>query len=244
MNQSLSQWKSAVQEKRQQVIAEHNQNIATTSKSSIQKQYSDLNENNVIIVDQSYLMHNFKAEIVQRQHLIDITINKFLLNKEQERAFRIIANHASCPGSEQLKMYIAGMARTGKSQLIKAVVDFFEYANESHKFVILGPTGTSAALQNGSTYHPFLGINPNTSATSEATSIAQLKARLEGVDCIFIDEVSMLSCHDLYKISAKLAKAMNIHDLSFGGMNMIFARDFAQLPPVGGAPLYSGNVGT
>jgi hypothetical protein len=49
------------------VIAERNQNITTTLKSFIQKQYSDLNENNVMIVDQSYLMHNFKVVIVQRQ---------------------------------------------------------------------------------------------------------------------------------------------------------------------------------
>ena len=54
----------------------------------------------------------------------------------------------------------------------------------------------------------------------------------------------MLSCHDMYKISAKLAKAMNVYDLPFGGINIIFAGDFAQLPPVGGAPLYSGTVGT
>jgi hypothetical protein len=54
----------------------------------------------------------------------------------------------------------------------------------------------------------------------------------------------MLSCHDLYKINSKLAKAMNIYDLPFGGINIIFAGDFAQLPPVGGAPLYSGTYGT
>ena len=116
---------------------------------------------------------------------------------------------------------IAGMAGTGKSQVFKAVV------NESHRYVILGPTGTSAALQNGSTYHSFLGINPNTSSKNEATNIAQLKARIEGVDSIFIDEVPMLSCHDLCKFSAKLAKAINVHNLPFGGLNIIFAGDFA-----------------
>ena len=155
--------------------------------------------------------------------MIDIIVEKFDLNTEQKRAFRIIANHSSCSDIEQLKMNIAGMAGTGKSQVVKAIVDFFRLSHESHRYVILGPTGTSAALQKGSTYHYFLGINPNTSSRNEATSIAQLKARLEGVDYIFIDEVSMLSCHDLYKISAKLAKAMNVYDLPFGGINMIFA---------------------
>ena len=141
-------------------------------------------------------------------------------------------------------MNIAGMAGTGKSQIFKAIVKLFTITNQSHRYVILGPTGTSAALQNGSTYHSFLGINPNTSMRNEAANIAQLKAKLEGIDYIFIDEVSMLSCHDLYKISAKLAKALNVYDLPFGGLNITFAGDFAQLPPVGGAPLYSGTIGT
>jgi len=74
-----------------------------------------------------------------------------------ERAFRIIANHAVAPGSEQLIMYVGGMAGTGKSQVIKALMEFFKYRNESHRFVVLAPTGTAAALLRGSTYHSFLG---------------------------------------------------------------------------------------
>ena len=242
-NQTASQWKSVVQSRRQELLDERNQHVFQETKSHY-KTYADHSENNVMIIDQSYFMINFRAQNQQAQKMIDATVQKFELNKEQERAFRIIANHSSCSNVEQLKMYIAGMAGTGKSQVLKAVVDLFKLANESHRYIVLGPTGTSAALQNGSTYHYFLGINPNTSRKNEATSIAQLKARLEGVNYIFIDEVSMLSCHDLYKISAKLAKAMNVYDLPFGGFNIIFAGDFAQLPPVGGAALYSGAVGT
>src|SRR6266487_405386 len=79
---------------------------------------------------------------------------------------------------------------------------------------------------------------------NETINVAQIRGRLEGVDYIFVDEVSMLACHEMYKISSQLAKALNIHDLPFGGINMIFSGDFAQLPPVGGASLYSGHVGT
>jgi PIF1-like helicase len=48
----------------------------------------------------------------------------------------------------------------------------------------------------------------------------------------------MLSCRDMYLISSRLARVMNNLDSPFGGMNMIFAGDFAQLPP-----LYSCTVG-
>ncbi|KAK0430069.1 hypothetical protein EV421DRAFT_1722043, partial [Armillaria borealis] len=56
----------------------------------------------------------------------------------------------------------------------------------------------------------------------------------------------MLSCSDLYKISARLATCLNQPNLPFGGMNMIFAGDFAQLPPVIGgenSALYSPASG-
>jgi hypothetical protein len=166
------------------------------------------------------------------------------LNAEQERAFRIVANHAVQPQTEQLKMYLGGMGGTGKSQVIKALIHFFTHRKESHRFAILGPTGTSAALLGGSTYHSYLNVQTGKSRRNEATSIAQIKGKLDGVEYIFIDEVSMLACHEMYKISAQLAKALGIYDLPFGGMNMIFAGDFAQLPPVGGASLYSNQVGT
>jgi hypothetical protein len=93
-------------------------------------------------------MNNFRAQNYKRQEQIDATAKTFHLNEEQERAFRVIANHSSCPDVEQLKMYIAGMAGTGKSQVFKAVFDFFRLVNEYHRYVILGPTGTSAALQH------------------------------------------------------------------------------------------------
>jgi hypothetical protein len=120
----------------------------------------------------------------------------------------------------------------------------FEQRCELHRLVILGPTGTSAALLGGSTYHSFLGIRMNNDTGNQSVTIAQVRARLEGIDYIFIDEVSMLACHELYKISSQLAKALNVFDVPFGGINIIFAGDFAQLPPVGGTSLYSGSVGT
>jgi hypothetical protein len=137
------------------------------------------------------------------------------------------------------------MGGTGKSQVIKALIEFFNIRNESHRFVVLGPTGTSAALLNGSTYHSYLGIFISGEVTrNENTNITQVQAKLDGVDYIFIDEVSMIACHDLYKISSQLAKAKKEYDAPFGGLNMIFSGDFAQLPPVNGYTLYSGSVGT
>src|SRR5436190_23618184 len=104
-----------------------------------------------MLVDQSYFQCHFKAQNVHRQGMIDTTVKRFSLNTEQERAFRIIANHSSSPEIDQLHMYLGGMAGTGKSQVIKALMNFFVELKEPFKFVILGPTSTAAAQQNGST---------------------------------------------------------------------------------------------
>ncbi|KAF9521441.1 hypothetical protein CPB83DRAFT_739122, partial [Crepidotus variabilis] len=48
----------------------------------------------------------------------------------------------------------------------------------------------------------------------------------------------------MYNISSQLSKAQNVSEHPFGGLNFIFAGDFAQLPPVNAQSLYSGSVGT
>jgi hypothetical protein len=145
--------------------------------------------------------------------------------------------------SEKLKMYLRGIGETGKSQVIKALVYFFTQWNEEHILFILAQTGSAATLLNESTYHSVLGINGRSDIGS-AKKLMQIHSQLEGVDYIFLDEVSMLSCHNLFKISAQLAKGTNDHEEPFGGMNVIFVSDFAQLKPVKCASLYSGSVGT
>ena len=72
-----------------------------------------------------FLSKNFKTSNAEAQKLIDDTAKKFSLNKAQERAFRIVANHAVESNGEQLKMYLGEMAGTGKSQVIKALTHFF-----------------------------------------------------------------------------------------------------------------------
>ncbi|KAF9052108.1 hypothetical protein BJ165DRAFT_1413860 [Panaeolus papilionaceus] len=74
------------------------------------------------------------------------------------------------------------MAGTGKSSVIRALTHFFKERNEPYRFVLLGPTGTSAALIGGSTYHSFLGINTGSRANRPSVAaIADLRERLRGV---------------------------------------------------------------
>jgi len=241
--QSGKDWTAVVQRKRQELIDERCRNIPGNSDDINKTEYDQESSAEVKIVDKSYLTAKFKAKVEKEQNIIDSTVSEFLLNTEQERAFRIIANHASTKNPEQLKMYLGGMGGTGKSQVIKALIAFFEKRNESHRIIVMAPTGTAAALVGGSTYHSVLGLNDKGSFTM---SLAKVRSRLDGVDYTFLDEVSMLSCHDMYRISVQFAKAFNEPNKPFGGMNFVFAGDFGQLPPVGGGEsisLYSGSVG-
>ncbi len=189
-----------------------------------------------------YLLKSYskdEREIIELESSITTT---FSLNKEQERAFKIITNHATSNTTERLQMYLGGMAGTGKSQVLKAVTKFFADIGQSGQIVLLAPTGSTAAQIGGSTYHSYLGINDKNNSKSSASTIARLHQKLQTVKYVFIDEVSMISCQDLYKISARLAQLTNENEEAFGGMNMIFAGDFAQLPPVGRCIYLYGRV--
>lgn len=240
-------WKSTVKECRDKIIQERQRVVAN---STIVRPAADENASqysgpgHVKIVDADYLRYNFKARFKESNCIIDVTVKNFKLNEEQERAFRIVANHAASFSPDPLKMYLGGMGGTGKSQVIKALISMFIKRNEAHRFVVVAPTGSAAALLNGSTYHSLLGIHIANNrdagmSNCSANIINVLRAKLTGVEYIFLDEVSMVSCHELYAISARLAELTNMHDKPFGGVNMIFAGDFAQLAPVGGVALYS-----
>ena len=243
--QTPAHWKATVTKKRAEILEERSHHRPSNVNPEVLSGPSSFLPNNVRVVDKSYMTRSFFSKEWQKS--IDDVSGKFSLNKEQDRAFRIVANHACSPDSEQLKMYIAGMGGTGKTQVIKALVEFFRVRNESHRFTIVAPTGSAAALLQGSTYHSMFGINSDEKRTgTSGIQLAQVKERLEGVQYIFLDEVSMLSCRDMYLISARLARIMNNLDAPFGGLNIIFAGDFTQLPPVIGhehASLYSRSVG-
>ena len=131
-------------------------------------------------------------------------------------------------------MYIGGMGGTGKSQVIKALSQFFMTRNEAHRFIIVAPTGTAAALLGGSTYHSMFGINDR----GGTNKVGHIKAKLKGAEYVFFDEVSMLSARDMYRINVQLAKVFEIAHVPFGGLNMVFSGDFAQLPPAVGGSTY------
>ena len=244
---TTSEWKNLLDAARDARLAEKIDNAIPKSHES--KDTSDhkitFNYDQVKIVDQDYLKFDFAYGSIKDQDQMEKMIEMFTLRPVQERAFRIVANHSIHPGASQLKMHLGGMAGTGKSQVIKALTTFFNDRGESHRFQLAAPTGSAAALIGGSTYHSLLGLRETDENRNTSTSIAKIKARIEHMEYLFIDELSMLGCRSLYNISKCLALVMGKEEEPFGGVNLILAGDFAQLPPASKEPaLYSGEVGT
>lgn len=232
-NVANNNWKQILENKQAEIIQQRTDHL-TTNFSQRSITHLNFNQNSAEInmvepINLSYLSKDFvDNDIMNAQIKADITTS-YNLNKEQERAFMIITNHLTSMSTEPLHMFLTGMAGTGKSQVIKAITECFTTLHQRHKLALVAPTGSAACMIGGSTYHSFLGFSENRNTTQR--KLAQLKEKLEHIKYIFLDEVSMLGARDLYKISAQLSKITSIQEKPYGGLSMIFAGDFAQLPP-------------
>ncbi|KAJ8473524.1 hypothetical protein ONZ51_g7821 [Trametes cubensis] len=169
--------------------------------------------------------------------VIDMGLNA---NPEQERAFRIIAEHV-LSNDDQLLMYIAGVGGTGKTHVVKAIVKFFEGLGRANEILIGAPTGAAALNINGYTVHSLILLN-----NRSKDSLSTLRRMWSSVRYFIIDEISMIGAKFLAQISRRLqlAKGDNggLAIKPFGGINIIFTGDFGQLKPVQASSLYSHSL--
>ncbi|KAH7905660.1 hypothetical protein BJ138DRAFT_1017420, partial [Hygrophoropsis aurantiaca] len=86
---------------------------------------------------------------------VDELINEFGFddNEEQERSFRIITDHFLDQSVQPLHMFMTGIGGSGKSYVIKALVEFFRRCGASQQLLLSAPTGSAAVLIDGYTIH-------------------------------------------------------------------------------------------
>ncbi|KAI1792866.1 P-loop containing nucleoside triphosphate hydrolase protein, partial [Ganoderma leucocontextum] len=160
-------------------------------------------------------------------------------NREQARAFRMIAEHSCKTLPDPLHMYIGGVGGTGKSRVIQALTDYFACTNQTRRLRLASYTGIAALNIRGVTLHSALCLAQRKKNAAGSSTRRDLTAMWEGVEYLFIDEISMVGCRLLAQISEALSDAKGITDKPFGGISIIAAGDFAQLPPVGETRLYA-----
>jgi hypothetical protein len=236
----LNHWKQNIDAAVQAVHTEKKQ-MAMENSSTCSNLVIDLKASNTVkILDDAYLTKSFNPQNPILTASIDKIMEEKQLNTEQQRAFHIIAMHiAGAHADKQLKMYIGGMGGTGKTTVLQAVIRYLHSRGELHKLLIIAPTGSSAALLGGATYHSALGLSEFAYSQRKLDNIRE---QLREVKYVFFDEISMVACKDLTNVSERLGSLTGSDEFPFGKLNIIFAGDFAQMPPVMGgeqASLYA-----
>ena len=163
---------------------------------------------------------------------------KWSLNTKQCIAYYLIINQSLQTKPEPLSLIITGAAGTGKSRIIHAAHDFLSQKNQSYRFRLASFTGIAAQNIDGLTLHSALALSAFRGTQLPTKTRQTLIQMWANVDFLFVDEYSMIGCRMLYKIHLALTIAKE-SSLPFGGVNMIFAGDFCQLPAVGETRLYA-----
>ncbi|KAJ3832801.1 hypothetical protein F5878DRAFT_547631, partial [Lentinula raphanica] len=99
---------------------------------------------------------------VNKTSLSGDTVEEFIsslnpsLNADQERAFRLIAQHTIQKQTTPLRMFIGGPGGTGKSYVIACVNEFFHVTKQTRRFRLCSYTGVAANNICGMTLHSAL----------------------------------------------------------------------------------------
>jgi ATP-dependent DNA helicase PIF1 len=149
------------------------------------------------------------------------------LSPEQEQAIQVF--------TEGRNMFLTGPGGTGKTALIKKMVDLCK--TNGKKIQVCALTGCAAVLLNcqAKTVHSWAGIGlANGPADLIVKRVATNKykaANWKKIDVLIIDEVSMMS-QKIFELLDSIARSVRRSALPFGGLQIICSGDFYQLPPV------------
>ena len=147
------------------------------------------------------------------------------LTKNQEKAYSYMVNRKN--------IFITGPAGVGKTAVIKS---FMRNYQTSREIAVTSTTGTSALLINGTTIHSYLGIGYGNQTIEYLVKKIYgwnwLYKRWISVECLFIDEISMLD-PELFDKIEEIARIVRKNEKPFGGIQLVLSGDFLQLPCVG-----------
>ena len=126
-------------------------------------------------------------------------------------------------------MFVFGKAGTGKTALVKHYVE-----NTERNVAVAAPTGVAALNIGGETLHRLLRLPIGVLDAFVTHSLPRDHAVHE-LDVMIVDEVSMVRADIVDSIDRMLrtnSGKKGAQDLPFGGIQMVFVGDLAQLPPV------------
>ena len=131
-------------------------------------------------------------------------------------------------------VFLTGSAGAGKTYTLNQYINYLKARKVP--VAITASTGIAATHMNGMTIHTWAGIGiKDTLSDDDLKRMKErkyLKEHLENAQVLIIDEISMLHAKQLNLVNQVL-KYFKESDEAFGGIQVIAAGDFFQLPPVG-----------
>lgn len=131
-------------------------------------------------------------------------------------------------------VFLTGSAGAGKTYTLNQYINYLKVRKVP--VAITASTGIAATHMNGMTIHTWAGIGiKDFLSDADLKNMKErkyLKEHLENAQVLIIDEISMLHAKQLNLVNQVL-KYFKESDEAFGGIQVIVAGDFFQLPPVG-----------
>ena len=131
-------------------------------------------------------------------------------------------------------VFLTGSAGSGKTYTLNEYIHYLRARRVP--VATTASTGIAATHMNGITIHSWSGIGIKDELSErDLANLSRkkiLKDRLRETAVLIIDEISMLHAKQLNAVNQVL-KHMRQSDEPFGGIQVVVAGDFFQLPPVG-----------
>ena len=131
-------------------------------------------------------------------------------------------------------VFLTGSAGAGKTYTLNQYINYLKARKVP--VAITASTGIAATHMNGMTIHTWAGMGIKDVLTDHDLKNMKerkyLKEHLENAQVLIIDEISMLHAKQLNLVN-QILKYFKESDDAFGGIQVIVAGDFFQLPPVG-----------
>ena len=131
-------------------------------------------------------------------------------------------------------VFLTGSAGSGKTYTLNQYIDYLRARRVP--VAVTASTGIAATHMNGTTIHSWSGIGIKDELSDrDLTNLSRkqfLADRLKDTAVLVIDEISMLHAKQLNLVSQVL-KHVRKNDKAFGGIQVVVAGDFFQLPPIG-----------
>ncbi len=140
-------------------------------------------------------------------------------------------------------LFLTGGAGTGKSHVLKEMIAQLQkkYAGRPGAVAVVAPTGIAAIPLEGTTIHAWAGLGPI--KKEAAAKFHSLKRKVwSQVHVLVIDEIGMVDDWLLNLLDRLGKEIRNKPLLPFGGVQVIFCGDFAQLPPFDGVACFKSHA--